>query len=260
MPSEMIIVFFFASVFLSCLPFLHSSTDTNTTRSICPESFSCPNLAPFKYPFYNATNMECGLIQVNCSWNSSKIQLGEDSYEIRGKLGSESTILIHNRTFERLVNKANCSALMDNFTSPSPLLYSMSIQPFITLYKCKKNPNDTPQTKAYFYYKNSISDPTVASDLLPSTCDVIRLPATVQSRDGPQVHNESNIFSLLNSVFTISFNLSSSCDECHNKDGRCETCDGHFQCIDAKKGIYIFFLLSFFFILGTLELICLTSS
>ncbi|CAH1414084.1 unnamed protein product [Lactuca virosa] len=100
--------------------------------SICPESFSCPNpnFASFKYPFYNnaTDNKQCGLIQVNCTLNGGIIQLGGDSYEIVGKYVSESVVSIRNLTFERLVNDSSCGALMDNFTSPIPLLYSISIE------------------------------------------------------------------------------------------------------------------------------------
>ncbi|KAJ0450901.1 putative glycerophosphodiester phosphodiesterase, protein kinase RLK-Pelle-LRK10L-2 family [Helianthus annuus] len=31
------------------------------------ESFSCPGLVPFKYPFYNVRDTRCGLIKVNCT-------------------------------------------------------------------------------------------------------------------------------------------------------------------------------------------------
>ncbi|KAL7610745.1 hypothetical protein Lser_V15G11770 [Lactuca serriola] len=250
MPTKMTLFFFFSFVLLSCLPFLHSATNHNTSTSICPESFSCPNLAPFKYPFYNATDRQCGLIQVNCNFHGGRIQLGRDSYEIRGRLGFDSIVLIHNTTFERLVNKKDCKALMDNFTSPNPLLYSISIQPFITLYKCKKNRNDSAEMKAYFhksnyntynrcndynfYYKHSISDTTVPSGL-PPTCQVIQLPANVQSPDlGRQVPDNRNIFSILSSAFSISFNLTTPCNECHKEKGHCDAPKGRFLCSKAK--------------------------
>nr|KAJ0219100.1 hypothetical protein LSAT_V11C300124170 [Lactuca sativa] len=194
---------------------------------------------------------QCGLIQVNCNFHGGRIQLGEHSYEIRGRLGFDSIVLIHNTTFERLVNKKDCKALMDNFTSPNPLLYSISIQPFITLYKCKKNRNDSAEMERYFdesnynrykicnhhnfYYKHSISDTTVPSGL-PPTCQVIQLPANVQSPDhGRQVPDKRNIFSTLSSVFSISFNLTTPCNECHKEKGHCDAPNGQFQCLDAKK-------------------------
>ncbi|KAI3502595.1 hypothetical protein L1887_30767 [Cichorium endivia] len=84
----------------------------------CPRSFSCPNLSPFKYPFYNVNDTRCGVIKVDCTSTGGRIQLGEDSYEIRTLFGSEPKVTVHNSTIERLVQKHNCSALMDNFTSP----------------------------------------------------------------------------------------------------------------------------------------------
>ncbi|KAL7610747.1 hypothetical protein Lser_V15G11772 [Lactuca serriola] len=247
-------VIFFASL-LSCLLYVHSTRDHNISMSICPESFSCPNpnFASFKYPFYNnaTDDKQCGLIQVNCTLNGGIIQLGRDSYEIIGKYVSESVVSIRNLTFERLVNNSSCGALMDNFTSPSPLLYSISIVSFITLYKCTNNTNYTAQTDAYFggsnyhryntcknhkfYYKYSISDTTVPSDL-PPTCQVIRLP--VKLVRGPEDNkgiNETDIFSFLSPRFSIYFHLSPSCHKCHQEGGQCNTLREHVQCLDAKK-------------------------
>lgn len=251
----MILVFFFASVLFSSIPFLHSATDHNASMPTCSESFSCPNpkLAPFKYPFYNGTNTDhCGLINVQCTPDGGKIQLGGKSYEITDKFVSDSSLIIRNRTFERLVNASSCEALMDNFTSPTPLLYSISIAPFITLYKCGTTPKYATQMDAYFppsnhnntrckdhnfYYKYSISDATVPSDL-PPTCQVILLPVILPWHNGTdKVLNETNIFSLLTYNFSISFKLTPSCDDCRKKHGRCHIQDGHFECLNAKKGI-----------------------
>ncbi|KAL4569366.1 hypothetical protein LXL04_025002 [Taraxacum kok-saghyz] len=218
--------------------------------STCPNGFSCPKLSPFKYPFYNTSDSRCGLIQVNCSSSSSKIKFGEESFEIVSKYVSGPLVLIRNKTFEKLVNETHCDALRDNFTSPSPLLYSISILPFITLYKCKTNLNDDATMEAYFeqsnynrynrcrdhnfYYKYIVSESTLPSDL-PSTCEVIRLPVKVQwSTGATQGLNETNIFSLLNSEFFVAFILSSSCNNCRKREGECHTEDGGFQCLNAK--------------------------
>nr|KAJ0218935.1 hypothetical protein LSAT_V11C300124200 [Lactuca sativa] len=209
-------------------------------------SFNCPNLASFTYPFYNnATDMQCGLIKVNCTLNDGSIQLGRNSYDIYGKYVSESIVSIRNLTFERLVNNSSCGALMDNFTSPTPLLYSISLVTFITLYKCAKLPNDVAEMEAYFdqsnynkkrcgdysfYYNHSISDQAVPSDL-PPACQVIQLPVKVGERSNG---NETNIFSLLNSV--VSINFVTPCNKCQKEEGRCYTLNGQFQyCLYAKN-------------------------
>ncbi|KAL7610332.1 hypothetical protein Lser_V15G11780 [Lactuca serriola] len=239
----MILVVFFASFLLSCLPFLHSISTTN-----CPESFSCPNLAPFKYPFYKAADRQCGLIQVNCTSDGGIIHLGRGSYEIHGNFVSDSSVWVVNKMFKTLVQKERCEALMYNFTSPTPLLYSISILPFITLYKCTNNSTYDAQTEAYFhqlnynsynkckdhnfYYRYSISNTSILSDH-PPTCQVILLPVET---GGHKVLNETNIFSLLSSVFSVSIKLSPSCDKCHKEEGQCHTSDGRFLCSNAKKG------------------------
>ncbi|XP_023759152.2 PR5-like receptor kinase [Lactuca sativa] len=244
----MIRVFFLASLVLSFVPYIRSATELNTSLSICPESFNCPNLASFTYPFYNnATETQCGLIKVNCTLNGGSIQLGRNSYDIYGKYVSESVMSIRNLTFERLVNDSSCGALMDNFTSPTPLLYSISLVTFITLYKCAKLPNDVAEMEAYFdqsnynkkrcgdynfYYNHSISDKAVPSDL-PPACQVIQLPVKVgETGNG----NETNIFSLLNSVVSINFVTASPCNKCQKEEGRCYTLNGQFQyCLYAKN-------------------------
>ncbi|KAI3729442.1 hypothetical protein L6452_18100 [Arctium lappa] len=117
------------------------------------------------------------------------------------------------------------------------------------LFKCTNDPSFAEQIDAYFiqsdyniyngckdhkfYYNNPISNTTVPSDL-PPTCEVIQLPTKLRSADGDK-HNETNIFSLLSSVYSIFFNLSSSCHKCHRKDGECQVQNGRFECLHAKK-------------------------
>ncbi|GJW33776.1 putative glycerophosphodiester phosphodiesterase [Tanacetum coccineum] len=237
--------FVFTFVILSCLPdLLHSAMST------CPKRFSCQD-TPFKYPFYNATNKGCGLIKVSCISNHTKeIQLGKHSYAILPKVDYASSVTIYNKTFEKLVNETSCEALMNNFTSPRPLLYSISINPFITLFKCRKKLNySTDETGAYFhqpnyysynsckdhnfYYKLSVSNRAVPSDL-PHACQVIQLPVVVAWNHS--AFNPTNIFSLISPFFSISIQLSTFCSRCNNKGGQCDTYNGHFQCLHPKKG------------------------
>ncbi|KAJ0667444.1 putative protein kinase RLK-Pelle-WAK-LRK10L-1 family [Helianthus annuus] len=250
---QMSIIFFFVPIILSCLPCLHSATYRNVSMPICPESFHCPALAPFKYPFYNATGTQsCGLIKVNCTPKGGEIQIeGQPQpYVILEKFDSDSSAVIYNRTFDHLLKNNACEALMDNFTSPSPLLYSFSIDPFITLLKCPNNLGYAQQIQAYFhqinyksykrcthhnfYYKYLVSNATVPKDL-PHTCQVIQLPVKKPWQFNPQKPHETNISSLLSSGFSISFKLSPSCEECHKKGGHCNTTNGEFLCLDPKN-------------------------
>ncbi|KAI7757302.1 hypothetical protein M8C21_031430 [Ambrosia artemisiifolia] len=191
---DMILVFFFMSVILSCLPLLHSATDENVSMPICPESFSCSGLDAFKYPFYNVSDTRCGLIKVNCTRKGGEVLFGGRSYEIVNKFHSDHKsdfLVIKNRTFEQLVTNESCEALMNdfNFPSPNPLLYSISLFSPITLYKCTKHVSYAQQAYAYFYqhsynsftrckdhnfYYNYLNG-IVPSDL-PHTCQVVYLP------------------------------------------------------------------------------------
>lgn len=250
----MIIVLLVTFLILSFLPLLQAVTNDNISTPVCPESFTCPNLAPFNfmYPFYNinATNERCGLIKVNCTKKGGEIQLGEgQSYEIVAKVDSRRSIVIHNSTFEKLVKATSCEALMNNFTSPNPLLYSISITPFIALFKCKNNLSytdfyfDQPGYKSYnkckyynFYYKYLISNATVFSDL-PHTCQEKKLPVKVKTPENYKEVDETNIFSLLSSSFSILFWPQLLCEECKTKDNPCYANNGQSHCIETKKGM-----------------------
>ncbi|KAI3714383.1 hypothetical protein L1987_72983 [Smallanthus sonchifolius] len=214
---------------------------------VCPKSFACPALAPFKYPFYNATGTSCGLIKVNCTPQRGEIQIEGRAYVILEKFDSDSSVVIYNRTFNQLVQNKTCESLMDNFTSPSPLLYSILVD-FITVFKC---PNNIQQVHTYFdqfnynsynrckdhsfYYKYLVGNATVPNDL-PHTCEVIRLPVKQPWRFYKEKPDETNISSLLSSGFSISFQVSTSCNKCHKNGGRCNINNGYFLCLDPIKG------------------------
>ncbi|KAI3714381.1 hypothetical protein L1987_72981 [Smallanthus sonchifolius] len=245
----MILVITFVSVFLSLL---HSATYANTSKPICPESFSCPDFGPFQFPFYNTTDTRCRLIKVNCTSGNESIQLGGQSYKIIGKYShshrNNSVIIIRNSTFQKLIERNNCEALMYNFTSPTPHLFSISIKPLMTLFKCPKHPDYSAQVFAYFnqpnynsynrckhhnfYYKHPIS-PFVPSDI-PHSCQLIQLPGRVPMENG-QVPNYTDIFSLLTSQISISFR-SLPCEDCYKKGGQCHQNQEIFQCLDGKEG------------------------
>ncbi|KAD7478825.1 hypothetical protein E3N88_01961 [Mikania micrantha] len=250
----MILVFFFVSLFLSCLP-VHFAAYTNISRPNCPESFYCPGLTPFKYPFFNVTDSRCGLIKVNCTSKGGEIQLGGRSYEITGKLDphntwSDTLLIIHNATLQELVNNKSCEALMNDLTNVSlhPLLYSISIGTFITLFKCTNNLFSSQQTTdAYFdphdykryntcndyiFYYNYLNG-TVPSDL-PHTCQIVRLPTILPNTPGL---NETNIFSLISYYPSILFNLSSTCYDCYKKGLRCDIKNESAHCSDVIKEI-----------------------
>ncbi|KAI3729440.1 hypothetical protein L6452_18098 [Arctium lappa] len=215
----------------------------------CPESFSCsPSLAPFKYPFYNASDStQCGLIKVHCSTtsNGNQIQLGDhQSYEITRRPLPGLSVRVRNRTFEQLVKANRCEALDYNFTSPTPLLFSISIPFNMTVYKCTNHSNDAAHTffdqhnytryrcKDHdFYYRYSFEYTEVPSDPQQYRCQVIQLPVKLGEK-----LNHTNIFALLSSNFSLSFQLSPSCIECTNiKGGQCTTSNEQFQCLHAKK-------------------------
>ncbi|MFS7899325.1 putative protein kinase RLK-Pelle-WAK-LRK10L-1 family [Helianthus anomalus] len=129
---------------------------------------------------------------------------------------------------------------MNNLTSPSPspLLYNISIGPFINVLKCTKNHtyfeqheyNRYDRCNDHSFYYNS--NGTVPSDF-PHTCQVVQLTSKNLSHQG---FDETNIFSLLSASSFINFNLSPFCYECQKKGQQCFTDNEHVvQCLDVKK-------------------------
>ncbi|KAM0058587.1 putative protein kinase RLK-Pelle-WAK-LRK10L-1 family [Helianthus debilis subsp. tardiflorus] len=243
----MIFAITFLSVFLPYPPLLCSAAYANTSKPTCPESFSCPDFGPFEFPFYNRNDTQCGLIKVNCISSNQSIQLGGHSYEIIAKNPKRPSVRIQNTTFRNLVRTKRCKALVNNFTSPTPHLFSISINPHMTLFKCTKD-NDTksdvyfdhPSYNSYnsckrhnFYYKYPISNTAVPTDL-PHDCEVIQLPWIKQMVNGASSINHTDIFSLLSSQYSIRF-WAPSCNECP-KQGNCPQRPRNFKCLDAKKG------------------------
>ncbi|XP_076887559.1 LEAF RUST 10 DISEASE-RESISTANCE LOCUS RECEPTOR-LIKE PROTEIN KINASE-like 2.5 [Bidens hawaiensis] len=238
----------FVSIFLTFSPLLRSAKYGNTT---CPKSFSCPDFGPFEFPFYKTNDAGCGLIKVNCTSGNESIQIGGQSYEIAGKdywLGPY--VSIQNSTFQKLIENRSCEALLNNFTSPTPDLFSISIKPYMTLFKCLKHSRkgvkidsyfDQPNYNSYnlcryhnFYYQHPISNTSVPGDL-PTSCQVIQLPGSLQTENGQVLIDYTDIFSLLTSSYSIRF-WSPSCNECLKIDN-CNYNYKNFDCSDAEIGI-----------------------
>lgn len=252
----MILIFTFVSVvFLSYPPLLQCGKYVGTSKPVCPKSFSCLDYVPFEFPFYNTTDTRCGLIKINCSLGNGTIQIGGESYEIIGRYFPlhGPSLIIRNSTFQKLVEEKSCKALMNNFTSPTPKLFSILIRPSITFFRCPKhasfnlyfnqfnnNYNSYNICKhQYFYYKHPIS-PTLH---LPNSCEVIKLPKREEGLDG-QVSNNTDIFNLLSSEYIIHFRSPSCGDQCH-KEGYCHHKHENFYCSAAKKGRYLRLLFPF---------------
>ncbi|XP_076902772.1 LEAF RUST 10 DISEASE-RESISTANCE LOCUS RECEPTOR-LIKE PROTEIN KINASE-like 1.1 [Bidens hawaiensis] len=249
----MILVLFSVLIILACQPLLHSAISNNVSMPVCPESFSCPTFSPFKYPFYNATDKRCGLIKVKCTSIGGEIQIAGWSFDIVRNLDfNQNSLLVWSLPFDQLVKNKSCDALVNSLTSPSPLLYSISITSSITLFKCTKN-------VAYFGHLNYSSykgcedhnfyynyyNGTVPSGL-PHTCQVVQLPAKL-STISPGL-DQTNIFSLLDSSAFINFTLTPSCDDCQKNRQQCVTGNQHdVHCLDViweeirgrKRGIKI---------------------
>ncbi|KAD7478830.1 hypothetical protein E3N88_01966 [Mikania micrantha] len=231
----MIILLCFVSLTLFC----HSALTNNISMPNCPETFNCPGLSTFEYPFFNVTDTRCGLIKVNCTAKGGELQLGGRSYEILDyyPLHKDLHITIYNRTFDHLAKHNSCEVLMNNFTSssPSPVMYTVLFPFNITIFKCPQNHpyayfsqhkyNSYNICKNHTFYYN-ILDGTVPNDLR-HTCQVVQLPVKMR---GPEL-DETNIFSLLSSNISIRFTMPSSYDDRYH----CDTKNGDVDCSDIRN-------------------------
>ncbi|KAK9064567.1 hypothetical protein SSX86_015949 [Deinandra increscens subsp. villosa] len=191
----MIPVFLFMSVLFSCSPLIHFVIGGNISTPICPESFNCPNLSSLKYPFYNVTDTQCGLIKVDCTPKGGKIHLG----------GVQALFCI----------PFQCICLPTSLSSNAQKISLISTHDYKSYNKCED----------YTFYYNYVNG-TVPSDL-PHSCQVVHLPVKGRRRRGL---DENNIFTLLSPALQISFKLSRTCEDCYQKGYRCDTRSGHVQC------------------------------
>ncbi|GMP83461.1 hypothetical protein CsSME_00037363 [Camellia sinensis var. sinensis] len=253
---------------LSHLLFLHSAGEDNTSFQNCPQSFHCGKLGQINFPYSNTSYPLCGLCNVDCGGKVPKLNFSVDHqilYDLHGKLSNDDDHILNvtDKTLESLIKSNSCDVFTSylSWSLPNTLSVSFTVSPNLTFFKCPTGVNGTfdKQIEDFFRrnhnysYYNGCSGYTVyykypdhPHQSLPinksflQSCIVIQLP--VFSLNDSRKRNLSDLFSVLDSKFSLGFIVSKECDECHLKGGHCPRHDSSkFQCIDQaylpKKSI-----------------------
>ncbi|KAK4430240.1 LEAF RUST 10 DISEASE-RESISTANCE LOCUS RECEPTOR-LIKE PROTEIN KINASE-like 2.1 [Sesamum alatum] len=228
-------------------PYL-SSPSILAPNSICPESFRCGNLGSLEFPYSNM-EPDCGLLMVDkCDSEHPVIQLGAGGiwYDFLGRI-SENQLLIRDPILQANLGSQICSVLrVENLSLPkSPFISFTPTRAThnLTLFTCDSKP-DNEQVQNYFrgyyqitcalftvYYRNpglGVGVPAIGESSIPQECGFSQVPVKPDN-------NSSELLDMLTAEFTIEWNLSEGCYECHRGGGQClsNTLNG-FKC--AQQG------------------------
>ncbi|KAL2235025.1 UNVERIFIED_CONTAM: Rust resistance kinase Lr10 [Sesamum indicum] len=176
---------------------------------------------------------DCGLLMVDkCESETPIIQLGAGGiwYDFLDRI-SENKILIRHPIHQAHLGSAclfNFPRLGNLFLPKSPSI-SFSVTPNFTLFICYGQP-DNEQVRNHFrgYYNKSCGDvtayyrypasgvPATRESRIPQGCQFFQLPMNPHN-------NSSELLEMLSTEFTVEWNVSETCYECHHGGGQCLT-------------------------------------
>lgn len=231
--------------FLVALLFCHLSAILSSP--ICPAFFNCQNLTDLNFPFYNSTDLGCGLMKLDCSQSVPLLQLSKgQSYNVIKSLPEHNTLVLHDELLEDAINEGDCGYL-ESFSLPNSQSIHFIIPNNITLIKCPKTPYFQQDDKLFsgyqncsglryiLYYKHPTDQLPVPYDKPPKDCSVIQLPLN-SSYSGAQ---KNDLFSLLTPEFDLQFNVSQNCYNCnYTRKDQCWNKEDEFQCVNTKGITY----------------------
>ncbi|CAL5350207.1 unnamed protein product [Camellia sinensis] len=244
---------------LSHLLFLHSFGEDNNSFQHCPESFHCGNLGEISFPYSNTSYPHCGLCTVDCKGKVQKLGVTDQIwYELHGKLSNDDDHILNvtDKNLERLIKSKSCDLFTFylSWTLPTTPSFSFTVSPNLTFFKCPTSSSSLDQriekffshNHNYRYYKGC-SGYTVyykypdvphrsllINERILQSCVLIQLP--VFSLNDRRKRNVRDLFSILDSKFSLGFNVSKECGECHLKGGHCPRYNSSkFQCIEQAK-------------------------
>ncbi|KAI7997643.1 LEAF RUST 10 DISEASE-RESISTANCE LOCUS RECEPTOR-LIKE PROTEIN KINASE-like 1.1 [Camellia lanceoleosa] len=247
---------------LSHLLLLHSAGEDNTSFQNCPQSFQCGKLGQIYFPYSNTSYPHCGLCIVDCREKVPKLNFSVDHqilYELHGKLSNDDDHILNvtDKKLESLIKSNSCDVFTSylSWSLPNTPSVSFTVSPNLTFFKCptgvsgavdKQNEDFFRRNHNYSYY-NGCSGYTVyykypddphqsplINDKILRSCVLIQLP--VLSLNCSTKRNVSDLFSVLASEFSLGFNVSKECGECHDNGGHCpRDYSSKFQCIEQPK-------------------------
>ncbi|KAL8463343.1 hypothetical protein ACS0TY_034123 [Phlomoides rotata] len=220
---------------------LHILITNSSANSKCPEFFQCGNLGQLSFPLTEAQNPNCGLFPIDaCNSTNPKVQLDSGySYDILQKISSNK-LYVSDWRLEDALGSNRCSTFINPSPSQSPFV-NFSVTPgLITLYTCN-NQSYSESIQGYFrnyrhtscpFFTVYYRQPLLTGDPVrnvPPECTRMELPAKMNS-------SSSDLFDLLTSTFTIEWNVSEGCYECHEQGGVCMSRnENEFYCSKGNR-------------------------
>ncbi|KAK4479894.1 hypothetical protein RD792_015438 [Penstemon davidsonii] len=201
--------------------------------SECPDSFSCGNLSLLEFPLSNMKS-NCGLFMVDCDSPIPRIQFqyGGDWYDILHK-NSTNSLLVRSPILQHHLGSPNCFSFT-NLSLPNSPSSSFTISPSMNLFLCYNESHDivineyfrsySLHTCAAFnvYYRNPNNSSSSASVIdIPENCSMIQMPLNSSNQD--YYSGGGDLLSMLASEFTLEWNVSRECNDCHHRGGQCTT-------------------------------------
>ncbi|KAK4479899.1 hypothetical protein RD792_015443 [Penstemon davidsonii] len=200
--------------------------------SECPDSFRCGNLGPLEFPLSNMKS-NCGLFMVDCDSRIPRIQFqyGGDWYDILHK-NSTNSLFVRSPSLQHHLGSPNCFSFT-NLSLPNSPSSSFTITPSMNLFLCY-NESRNQVINEYFqsyslhkcaafnvYYRNpnNSSSSSVSVIDIPENCSMIQMPLNSSNQD----YSGGDLLSMLASEFTLEWNVSRDCNDCHHSGGQCTT-------------------------------------
>ncbi|CAL5421627.1 unnamed protein product [Camellia sinensis] len=237
--------------------------EDNNSFQHCPESFHCGNLGEISFPYSNTSYPHCGLCTVDCKGKVPKLNFGVTDqiwYELHGKLSNDDDHILNvtDKNLESLIKSKSCDLFTFylSWTLPTTPSFSFTVSPNLTFFKCPTSSSSLDQRiekffshnhnyryykgcsgyTVYYIYPDVPHRSLLINERILQSCVLIQLP--VFSLNDRRKRNVRDLFSVLDSKFSLGFNVSKECGECHLKGGHCPRYNSSkFQCIEQAKHV-----------------------
>ncbi|KAK4479897.1 hypothetical protein RD792_015441 [Penstemon davidsonii] len=157
-----------------------------------------------------------------------QFQYGGDWYDILHK-NSTNSLFVRSPSLQHNLGSPNCLSFT-NLSLPNSPSSSFTISPSMNLFLCYNESRDQAINE-YFqsyslhrcaafnvYYRNPNNSSSSASVIdIPGNCSMIQMPSNQDYSGG------DHLLSMLTSEFTLEWNVSGECNDCHRRGGQCTT-------------------------------------
>ncbi|KAL7171131.1 hypothetical protein ACSBR2_035894 [Camellia fascicularis] len=195
---------------------------------------------------------------IDCKGKVPKLNFGVSDqiwYELHGKLSNDDDHILNvtDKNLESLIKSKSCDLFTFylSWTLPTTPSVSFTVSPNLTFFKCPTGSGAPDKqiedlfrrnhrysdykgcsgyTVYYHKYPDNPHQSLLINERILQSCVLIQLPVFRRKR------NVRDLFSVLDSKFSLGFNVSKECGECHLKGGHCPQYNSSkFQCIEQAK-------------------------